>query len=241
MVFLELFSGSKIMSKIFKQNGWNVFNVDWKEESDLNIDILNLKTIDIIKLCGSTPDIIWASPECTCFSLAARDTHLKKEKNGSYTPKTPKAEHDIKTIKHVLNLIKELNPKIWFIENPVGKLSKMNFMPNKYLQKVDFCMYGLPIKKQTHLWCNHSLNFWKCNHDKHLSWDEYKAKKNHLERAILPIVFCETICWYCKWIFNQIELKKIHEQLKDELNELTNIKEILKTQNDKTRNPNGWK
>ena len=66
------------------------------------------------------PDIVWASPDCTTYSIAACSTHRNKDKS-------PKSDYAIKcdnVNKHWLNLIKEylkINPNlIYFIENPRG-------------------------------------------------------------------------------------------------------------------------
>ena len=66
-------------------------------------------------------------------------------------------------IEHVLNLIAELQPKYWFIENPKGKLQNRPFMKDLPRYLVTYCQYGESRMKPTHIWTNHpSPDFKHC-------------------------------------------------------------------------------
>ena len=58
-----------------------------------------------------------------------------------------------------LELIKELKPKYWFIENPRGVLRKMAFMDGLHRNTVTYCQYGDIRMKPTDIWTN--LIDWK--------------------------------------------------------------------------------
>jgi len=66
---LELFCGTKSFSNIAEGMGMEVFTIDndIQHNPDLCISILDLKISDI----PFKPDIIWASPPCTTFSVAS--------------------------------------------------------------------------------------------------------------------------------------------------------------------------
>jgi len=66
---LELFAGSRSVGKVGERLGYNVFSIDWKEYDGINlaIDIGNLKKEDV----PFVPDVVWASPDCTTYSIAA--------------------------------------------------------------------------------------------------------------------------------------------------------------------------
>lgn len=56
---------------------------------------------------------------------------------------------------HVLEMIKELQPKYWFIENPRGGLRKMRFMQGLPRYTVTYCQYGDTRMKPTDIFTNH--------------------------------------------------------------------------------------
>lgn len=90
-------------------------------------DIGTITADDILKKFGR-PDVIWASPDCTTYSIAAISHHRRKEDDGNLAPVSEYAKFCDNVNQHVLKLIHELNPKYWFIENPRGGLRKMRFM-----------------------------------------------------------------------------------------------------------------
>lgn len=122
MKLLELFAGTRSVSKAFERKGHTAYTVEWDkkfENISVYADINNLTAADIVKLCGGVPDVIWASPDCTTYSVAAISHHRRKSGN-TLEPISDYAKFCDRTNRHVLDLIKELNPKLWFIENPRG-------------------------------------------------------------------------------------------------------------------------
>lgn len=159
MILLELFAGSRSISKAFKKKGFKTYSVDWDKNLksiDLYADIEKLTKEDIIKICGGLPDVIWASPDCTTYSVAAISKHRRKNKEtGNLDPITEYALKCDKTNKHILELIKDINPKIYFIENPMGALRNMNFMKDLTRYTITYCQYGEKRMKPTDIWTNH--------------------------------------------------------------------------------------
>lgn len=157
MKLLELFAGTRSIGKAFEKRGHEVFSIEWDkdfENIDLYDDINNVTAEDIIKRFGR-PDVIWASPDCTTYSIAAISHHRRKEPNGNLAPVSEYAKFCDKTNKHVLELIRELNPKYFFIENPRGGLRKMDFMQGIPRHTVTYCQYGDSRMKPTDIWTNH--------------------------------------------------------------------------------------
>lgn len=157
MKVLELFAGTRSIGKSFEKRGHEVFSIEWDknfENIDLYDDINNVTSDDIIKLFGK-PDVIWASPDCTTYSIAGISHHRRKHNDGNLTPISDYAKFCDKTNKHVLELIKELNPKYFFIENPRGGLRKMDFMSGIPRYTVTYCQYGDSRMKPTDIWTNH--------------------------------------------------------------------------------------
>lgn len=156
---LELFAGTRSISKAFEKRGHKTYTVEWDKRFD-NIDCyddVNNLTADSIKaLCDGVPDVIWASPDCTTYSVAAISHHRRKNKDSqSLDPVSNYAKLCDRTNKHVLELIKELKPKVFFIENPRGGLRKMDFMQCLPRYTVTYCQYGDNRMKPTDIWTNH--------------------------------------------------------------------------------------
>lgn len=157
MKVLELFSGTECLSDAFRARGHECFTVDWDKKfpSSLHIDIMFL-TADMILEQFGRPDVIWAGCDCTTFSVAAIGYHRKKNPvTGSLEPKTEKAAMADMINKHTIDLIRELSPKLYFIENPMGGLRKMDYMQDMPRYMITYCQYGFTYRKATDIWTNH--------------------------------------------------------------------------------------
>ena len=121
MKVLELFSGTGVLSAAFRERGHRTLTVDWEEshKPDLKADIGTLSADDVVRLFGR-PDVIWASPDCTTYSVMCISRHRDGVK-----PKSEYAARCDRVNAHVCDLIRQLKPKVWFIENPRGMLRKM--------------------------------------------------------------------------------------------------------------------
>lgn len=158
MKVLELFCGTKSISNAFAKRGHEVYNVDWDAEFNptLRADIGTLSAHDIIKLCGGVPDVIWASPDCATFSMAGIFHHRTKNKeSGECEPKSEYAKLCDEVNKNVVKLLREVNPKYWFIENPRAGLRTMAYMQGLPRYTVTYCQYGDKRQKYTDIWTNH--------------------------------------------------------------------------------------
>ena len=157
MMVLELFSGTGVLSAAFRERGHRTLTVDWEEshKPDLKADIGTLSADDVVRLFGR-PDVIWASPDCTTYSVMCISRHRDGVK-----PKSEYAAQCDRVNAHVCDLIRELKPKAWFVENPVGMLRKMPFI-QKLLEDtggrrhtVTYCQYGERRQKPTDIFTNH--------------------------------------------------------------------------------------
>lgn len=158
MKILELFAGTRSIGKAFEARGHEVFSVEWSkdfENIDLYADVMTVTADDILQKFGR-PDVIWASPDCTTFSIAAISHHRRKNPvTGSLDPISKYAKFCDQVDQHVLQLIRELAPKFWFIENPRGGMRKMTWMQGLPRYTVTYCQYGDFRMKPTDIWTNH--------------------------------------------------------------------------------------
>ena len=209
MKVLDLFCGTKSIAKAFEARGHEVFTVDWDKrfEPSLSADIGTLTAADIINLCGGVPDVIWASPDCTTYSVCKIGYHRRKEENGNLAPVTDYAKRCDEINKHLVDLIKELNPRFWFIENPVAGMRKMEFMQGLPRYTVTYCQYGERRQKPTDIWTNHPDPDFKppCKQGAPCheaaprgSQTGTQGLKNKIERAKIPALLCEHIVDICE-------------------------------------------
>lgn len=214
MKVLELFSGLQSVGNSFKNKGHDLFtidnNIDYKDFTDLIIDILEVSPEMILDKFGK-PDIIWASPPCTAFSVASIGYHWKGGK-GAYIPKTEFAEISKKIVKHTIYLINELKPKYWFIENPRGVLRKMPFMSDLPRFTLTYCQYGDNRMKPTDIWTNFNKPKFKpmCKNGDPChqraprgSRSGTQGLKNNKLRSVIPVDLCNHIVDICEEDFNE--------------------------------------
>ena len=216
MRVLELFAGTRSIGKAFEAAGHQVFSVEWDksfENIDLYADILTITAADILEKFGK-PDVIWASPDCSTFSIAAISHHRRKNPvTGNLDPVSDYAKFCDMVDQHVLQLIKELDPAFYFIENPRGGMRKMTWMQGLPRYTVTYCQYELdkPISqrrmKPTDIWTNHPDPNFKpmCKngdpcHEKapRGSKTGTQGLKGSKERSVIPRTLCEHIVYICE-------------------------------------------
>jgi len=199
---VELFAGSRSVGNVAESKGMNVFSVDWQkfDKIDLAIDIEELQTKDIPFI----PDMVWASPDCTTYSIAACSTH----RTNSIEPKSEYAKKCDAVNQHFISLIDEwllINPKmVFFIENPRGMMRKMPFMQRFKRHTVWYCTYGDDRAKPTDIWTNSEV--WQprpicyngnknCHHQPapRGSKTGTQGKKGSYNRSKIPKELCEEV------------------------------------------------
>ena len=209
MKVLELFAGTRSIGKAFEEKGHEVFSVEWDrsfENIDLYKDIYELSAKEILEKFGK-PDVIWASPDCSSYSIAAISHHRKREENGNLAPVSEYAKFCDRVNQHTLNLIMTLSPKYWFIENPRGGMRRMDFMHGLPRYTVTYCQYGDTRMKPTDIWTNHPDPKFKpmCKngdqcHEKapRGSRTGTQGLNGSKERSVIPVELCRHIVKICE-------------------------------------------
>lgn len=206
MKILELFAGSRSIGEEAKRQGHEVFSVDINDFKgiDLVFDIEFLKAAQIPFI----PDVIWASPPCTSYSIAAISHHRYP---GTYEAKSDFAIKSDRVIKNLLKLI-EFWGCDYYIENPRGCLRKMDFMQGLPRTTVWYCKYNDTRAKPTDIWSNNIYNplfnplGWKprpechngnikCHHEAapRGSRTGTQGLSNNYERSKIPVELCREI------------------------------------------------
>jgi site-specific DNA-cytosine methylase len=215
MKLLELFSGQGSISQTFRDRGHEAYRVDWsdKVEAELYADVGNLSVADVVELCNGVPDVIWASPQCTTYSIA---THRHRTLEDGLHPKTDTAAQDDAINVNLWRLIDELieaGAKYYFVENPRGRMRHMPFVQGRMRHTVSYCSYGRKgnavgyehtyQNKPTDIWTNHDwpgfnpvCNYSRPGHE-HGDW-QYSAKRDYLNRGEIPKDLRDYIVTICE-------------------------------------------
>lgn len=157
MQLLELFAGSRSIGRIAESLGMNCYSSDINDFDGINY-VVDIMEFDVKKV-PFIPDVIWASPPCTYFSVASIGYHW----NENHTPKSENAMKGVRIVEatmKVINYYMEINPDLkWFIENPTGKLRKLPIMRGNFDRTtITYCKYGDNRMKPTDIWSNHIYN-----------------------------------------------------------------------------------
>jgi hypothetical protein len=154
MRIVELFAGTGNVSKAFRASGGSSFTVDIEPSlsPDLIADVTTLQVSDLPEEFQK-PDVVWASPPCTCFSVMSVSRNWEV-RNGIPVAVRPEAAQACYLVWRTLQLIAELKPRYWFIENPRGMLRAMPFMQVLPRKTVTYCQYGESYMKPTDIWTN---------------------------------------------------------------------------------------
>lgn len=200
MQLLELFAGSRSIGKEAEKINFNIFSSDITNYQKIDY-VVNILDFDYLKV-PFKPDIIWASPPCTGFSVAS----IGRNWNYDKTPKTETARIGIELVNKTIEIIKHYNPKFFFIENPRGMLRKMPIMEQFKRHTVTYCQYGDIRMKPTDIWTNSNLWLPKTpckNGDScHISAPRgsttgTQGLKNAYERSKIPELLCKEILLSC--------------------------------------------
>ena len=203
MKVLELFAGSRSIGKVADNLGCNVFSVDIEpfDNIDLVKDILDVKQKDI----PFYPDMIWASPPCTYFSVASIGHHW----NEDHTPKTEEAIKGMQILEATLKLVLSYDRSMYYIENPVGKMRRK--IKGIDRTTITYCSYGDIRMKPTDIWSNNIYDLFntkgwkprvqcfngnkKCHHEEapRGSKTGTQGLKGNYERSKIPQQLCEEI------------------------------------------------
>ena len=209
MRVLELFAGSRSIGKAAEQLGMEVYSTDITAYDGVDL-VADIRDVQAHNLPGEF-DIVWASPPCTAFSVAAMGHHWAP----GYVPKTEGAQLGMQLSKKTVQLIKELDPRYWFIENPRGMMRKLQWMQELPRTTVWYCRYGDNRAKPTDIWSNNIYSLSRpdgfqartcsngnvaCHHERapRGSRTGTQGRKNNHERSKIPHELCIEILKSCQ-------------------------------------------
>ena len=168
MRLLELFCGTKCVGKIFEQHDYEIVSLDYnpKFNATHTADIL---TWDYKQYPEDYFDVIWASPDCTTWSVASGGKYRTKQNiYGLNNHTQPQATIGNNMVLKMIEILKYFKCRAWFMENPRGLMAHypplQQFIKEKNanMSCVYYGNHGWGLPKATNIWSN--LPLW--NEDK---------------------------------------------------------------------------
>jgi hypothetical protein len=145
MKVLDLFSGLEGWSEPWRERGHQVYRVEIQERFPAeHRDIMDFNPNQL----PWKPDVVLASPPCTAFTVM----QIGRNWTHDHQPKNDKARLGLLLLQRTVDVIKQIDPQIFIIENPVGKMRKMPQVQEFERRNVTYCQYGESRMKPTDLW-----------------------------------------------------------------------------------------
>lgn len=155
---IELFCGMAEVSKAFKTYNFETFTVDRRNRKgkcvpDLCCDIKKMRLKD---LPFKYPGILWAAVPCDAYSNAAGNFY----RDGTGYKESTKYFNSL--LRKTIQIIEEIQPAVYFIENPRGSLRYNKLMIDflaRHSGTIKECTlgsYGFPTTKPTDIFTNYS-------------------------------------------------------------------------------------
>jgi len=202
---LEIFCGTKSISKVFEKNGWETYTVDI--ESKYNpTECINILDFDYKKFDKQYFNHIHFSPDCRYMSQNQQTWYNRYKGYGEnrylFTKEihNQKLDDSDKLLHKVNEIINYFENNTFTIENPYH--NKFNSIINRNIlnypyEIVDYCMYNHPIKKPTVFINNFNLKLKRCDKSHtHLEWKVF-CQSGLNDRYKIPEELCIEI-------FNQV-------------------------------------
>ena len=140
---ISLFDASGEWSKPWADAGFNVVTYDLQTGQDIK----DFDAASLLEEHGN--DNVWAilaAPPCTDFASSGAQYWKSKDADG-------RTELSNELVRQVLRTVELLRPAVWAMENPVGRMAKLNELPPAQLT-FQPNLYGNPYTKKTLLWGN---------------------------------------------------------------------------------------
>lgn len=140
---ISLFDASGEWAKPWEEAGFNVVTYDLQTGDD----IMDFNAEMLVERHGN--DEIWAilaAPPCTDFASSGAQFWAKKDADG-------RTQISNELVRQVLRTVELFRPPVWVMENPVGRIAKLNQLPPALLT-FQPNLYGDPYTKKTLLWGN---------------------------------------------------------------------------------------
>lgn len=147
---IELFSGNGDIAKALNAHGIETLTLDYDpaKRPDIVADVYSL-TPEFLRQFG----FIWASPDCTTYSLASHGKHRRK----GGVPVSDYAKQCDANNERFIKMLVELDIP-FIVENPRAHMRNMPFMQGLHRCAIYYSQYGAEYSKPTDLFSNRPIS-----------------------------------------------------------------------------------
>lgn len=120
-----------------------MFSIDWDEkfDADWHADIGKISAAQIIDRFGYV-DVIWASPDCSSYSVAAISRHRRRDpESGDLYPISEYARKCDSVNVNLMRIIRDMQAPAVFIENPRAAMRRMSWIQWMPRHETTWCQY----------------------------------------------------------------------------------------------------
>ncbi len=154
MRLLELFSGTKSVSKVARELGWVTvsLDIDPRHKPDLLVDILRF---DETTYPRDYFDFVWASPDCASYSQARTVAKI---------PRDEAMQLSDRLVSRTRQIIAYFGCH-WAIENPIYSLLWKREVSRGLLESscvTSYCSFGMQYRKNTRIANSFGLQLPRC-------------------------------------------------------------------------------
>lgn len=133
---LSLYDFTGNWAKPWAEDGFDVILADLKHG-------INVLTMDMDELLGKV-NVLLAAPPCTDFAVSGARWWKDKDEKGQ-------TKESLMLVAAALVMVDVFRPKVWCIENPVGRLPKFGLgKPNYTFNPCDFAYYAPDPEKDAY-------------------------------------------------------------------------------------------
>ena len=153
-VCVELFSGNADITKRLNNINEDIvcYSFDWEASYNPSFvkDLSRVTFKELCEIVGGGIDFIWASPDCSSYSVAAGNFH--RSKGG--VPHSEYAKFSDKLNTNLWDNVLLPSGVPFIVENPRGHYRNMPFAKHCFTRTVFYSTYGAEVQKPTDLFYN---------------------------------------------------------------------------------------
>lgn len=94
----------------------------------------------------------WEHVDEVVGQIGCWEPHAVLKREPRIAPKNDEARYYSRLVEHTMQLIRDLAPSYWVMENPSGMMKRLPVLADVERREISYCRYGMTYMKPTTLW-----------------------------------------------------------------------------------------